>query len=117
MYDYLYWLIGTVNKSGGDIIRLSAVIRGVESAGQAISYGINSIDSAKFALSGAVAVNMSFFFVCIVPAAFVIWQVGIVNGVKVHAIVQDEDPQEAAQIEAKIDPAKAQEILKRAEET
>ncbi|KAF9873838.1 hypothetical protein CkaCkLH20_08572 [Colletotrichum karsti] len=93
MYDYLYWLVGTVNKDGGDIVRLSAMIRGIESCGQAISYGINSIDQSKFALSGAVAVNMSFFAACILPAGFVIWKVGIVNGVKVHAIVQDEEPE------------------------
>lgn len=91
MYDYLYWLIGTVNRDGGDIIRLSAVVRGVESAGQAISYGINSVDS--FLLSSAVAVNLSFFAACIVPSAFVIYRVGVVNGVKVHHIQQDETPQ------------------------
>lgn len=90
MYDYLYWLVGVINKSGGEIIRLSAVIRGIESCGQAISYGINSIDQEQFPLSGAVAVNMSFFAACIIPAAFVIWKAGIVNGVKVKNIVQDE---------------------------
>lgn len=111
MYDYLYWLIGTVNKSGGDIVRLSALIRGIESCGQAISYGINSIDQANFALSGAVAVNMSFFAACIIPAAFVIWKVGIVNGVKVHAIVQDEDPEEAARYEARINRERAKAVL------
>lgn len=94
MYDYLYWLIGTVNRDGGDIVRLSAVVRGVESAGQAISYGINSIDS--FSLSGAVAVNLSFFAFCIVPSAFVIFRVGIVDGVKVRDIEQDEVSQDPA---------------------
>ncbi|KAK5945740.1 hypothetical protein PMZ80_002948 [Knufia obscura] len=90
MYDYLYWLVGTINKSGGEIIRLSAIIRGIESCGQAISYGINSIDQSRFPLSGAVGVNLSFFAVCIVPAGWVIWRVGVVEGVKVRAIVQDE---------------------------
>lgn len=90
MYDYLYWLVGTVNRDGGDIIRLSAVVRGVESAGQAISYGINSIDQSRFPLSGAVAVNLSFFAACIIPSAFVVFQVGILDGVKVHNIQQDE---------------------------
>jgi hypothetical protein len=99
MYDYLYWLVGTINKNGAEIVRLSALIRGIESCGQAISYGINSIDQTRFALSGAVAVNMSFFALCIVPSAFVIWRVGIVNGVKVHAIMQDEDPEEADNVE------------------
>jgi MFS family permease len=90
MYDYLYWLVGAINKSGGEVVRLSAVIRGIESAGQAISYGINSIDQDQFPLSGAVAVNMSFFVICIIPSWFVIWRVGVFNGVKVHSIVQDE---------------------------
>lgn len=111
MYDYLYWLVGTVNKNGGDIVRLSALIRGIESAGQAISYGINSIDQANFALSGAVAVNLSFFAACIIPSAFVVWKVGIVNGVKVHAIVQDEDPEEAARYEARINEGRAKAVL------
>jgi hypothetical protein len=78
MYDHLYWLIGTVNRDGGDIVRLSAVVRGVESAGQAMSYGINSIDTFK--LSGAVAVNLSLFAACIIPSAFVIWNVGEFGG-------------------------------------
>ena len=112
MYDYLYWLIGTVNKNGGEIIRLSAVIRGIESAGQAISYGINSIDQAKFALSGAVAVNMSFFLACIIPAAFVIVKVGILNGVKLHAIAQDDEPEDAARAEGAVDSNRAQEMLR-----
>lgn len=111
MYDYLYWLIGTVNKNGGEIIRLSAIIRGIESCGQAISYGINSIDQAKFALSGAVAVNMSFFVVCIVPAAIVINKVGIVNGIKLHAIAQDDEPEDAARAERVVDSRRAQEVL------
>lgn len=90
MYDYLYWLIGTVNRDGGDIVRLSSVVRGVESAGQAISYGINSIDQSRFPLSGSVAVNLSFFAVCIIPSAFVIFRVGILDGVKLYDIQQDE---------------------------
>lgn len=104
MYDYLYWLIGTINRDGGDIIRLSAVVRGVESCGQAISYGINSIDQSRFPLSGAVAVNLSFFAACIIPSAFVIWKVGIINGVKVHNIVQDEVDDAGATIEAQSEP-------------
>lgn len=111
MYDYLYWLVGTVNKSGGEIIRLSAIIRGIESCGQAISYGINSIDQSRFALSGAVAVNLSFFAACIIPSAFVIWKVGIVNGVKVHAIVQDEGPEDAAMQEEREPNGHGSEIL------
>ncbi|KAL5356652.1 major facilitator superfamily domain-containing protein [Aspergillus floccosus] len=95
MYDYLYWLIGTVNRTGGDIVRLSAVVRGVESAGQAISYGINSIEQSRFPLSGAVAVNLSFFAACIVPSAFVVFRVGIVDGVKIYRIQQDEDPDDS----------------------
>ncbi|KAB8269274.1 hypothetical protein BDV30DRAFT_229970 [Aspergillus minisclerotigenes] len=91
MYDCLYWLIGTVNRSGGDIVRLSAVVRGVESAGQAISYGINSIDQTRFPLSGSVAVNLAFFAACIIPSAFVVCKVGILNGVKAYRIQQDED--------------------------
>ena len=106
MYDYLYWLVGTVNKDGADLIRLSAVIRGVESCGQAISYGINSINQATFPLSGAVAVNLSFFAACIIPSAFVVFKVGIINGVKVHEIMQDEnsgmsgatDPEQSVEI-------------------
>lgn len=88
MYDYLYWLVGTINRDGADLVRLSAVIRGIESAGQAISYGINSIDT--FALSGAVAVNLSFFAACIIPSAVVIYKVGIIDGVKVNEIIQDD---------------------------
>ncbi|KAL4895972.1 major facilitator superfamily domain-containing protein [Aspergillus ambiguus] len=101
MYDYLYWLIGTVNRTSGDIVRLSAVVRGVESAGQAISYGINSIEQSRFPLSGAVAVNLSFFAACIIPSAFIVFRVGVINGVKVYRIEQDEiDNDESAETES-----------------
>lgn len=33
---------------------------------------------------------MSFFFVYIIPSAFVIWNVGIIEGVKVKSIIQDD---------------------------
>jgi hypothetical protein len=72
------------------VVRLSAVIRGTESAGQAISYGINSINLDQFPLFRAVAVNMSVFVVCIVPSWLLIRRVGVLNGLKVHSIVQDE---------------------------
>ena len=104
MYDYLYWLIGTINRDGGDIIRLSAVVRGVESCGQALSYGINSIDQSRFPLSGAVAVNLSLFAACIIPSVFVIWKVGIINGMKMHDIVQDETNDVAETMEAHSEP-------------
>ncbi|KAJ3468374.1 hypothetical protein MRS44_002439 [Fusarium solani] len=90
MYDYLCWLVGCFNKNGADLVRLSTIIRGIESAGQVISYGISSIPS--FPLSRAIAVNVSFFATCIIPAEFVVFKVGIIDGVKVHDIVQDENP-------------------------
>lgn len=108
MYDYLYWLVGTINRDGADLIRLSAVIRGVESAGQAISYGINSIEQSSFKLSGAVGVNLSFFAACIIPSAFVIFKTGIINGEKVHEIVHDE-PAGVSPSDTKVDPEQATE--------
>ncbi|KAJ6145100.1 hypothetical protein N7470_008995 [Penicillium chermesinum] len=90
MCDCLYWLVGTINRDGGDIIRLSTAVRGVESTGQAILYGINSMNSS--ALSGAVTVKLSLFAACINLSAFVfvIYKVGIVDGVKIHDILQDQ---------------------------
>lgn len=48
MYEYTYWVIGTSNDRPGEIVRLSSVIRAVESAGQAVSYGIKCVVSSVF---------------------------------------------------------------------
>lgn len=41
-------------------------------------------------LSGAVAANLSFFAVCIIPSAFLIFCGGLIGCIKVHGIQGDE---------------------------
>lgn len=38
--EYIYWIVGASNDEPGEVVRLSSIIRSVESAGQAVSYGI-----------------------------------------------------------------------------
>ena len=49
-------------------------------------YVASTINSFSYVL----LVNLSFFAACIIPSAVVIYKVGIIDGVKVNEIIQDD---------------------------
>lgn len=82
MYEYTYWLVGSSNDKPGEIVRLSSIIRSVESAGQAVSYGINSTAWPLFAVA---SLNLGFCVVGVVTAWFVVKGVGILaDGTRIY---------------------------------
>lgn len=43
MYEFTYWIVGASNDDPGEVVRLASIIRAIESAGQAVSYGIKLV--------------------------------------------------------------------------
>ncbi|EIW54389.1 uncharacterized protein TRAVEDRAFT_132311, partial [Trametes versicolor FP-101664 SS1] len=73
-YLYLYFVIGHLAKTPEDVVRIAGLLRGTESAAQAVSYGLSSVSS--FAAVGASAVNFGLWGIALVPAWLVIRDIG-----------------------------------------
>ncbi|KIW44183.1 uncharacterized protein PV06_05213 [Exophiala oligosperma] len=73
-YLYLYFVIGQMTLSPPETVRLAALLRGTESAWQALSYGLNSV--AVFGEVGGVYLNFSLWALALVPAWLVIKDFG-----------------------------------------
>ncbi|KAH7396446.1 major facilitator superfamily domain-containing protein [Pyrenochaeta sp. MPI-SDFR-AT-0127] len=73
-YLFLYFFISNLATSEPEVIRYAALLRGSESAWQAISYGITSV--TLFAEVGAVYWNFALWAVAIYPAWLVLKEFG-----------------------------------------
>jgi hypothetical protein len=73
-YLFLYFLIHNLAETQDQIIRYSALLRGTESAWQAVSYGLTSIP--LFAKVGGVYFNFTLWALAIGPAWLVIREFG-----------------------------------------
>lgn len=77
-----YWIVSGISDDPEDVIRLTSIIRGVESAGQAVSYGINSTPLRLDAIAG---INLAQLLIAVIPAWFVVRKLGILaDGTKIH---------------------------------
>ncbi|KAF9263330.1 DUF895 domain membrane protein [Marasmius fiardii PR-910] len=74
-YMYLYFVVGELAKSEAEVIRIAGLLRGTESAVQAVSYGLNSI--GLFAQVGGAYLNFGLWAVSLVPAWLVIREIGV----------------------------------------
>ncbi|KAF6831020.1 duf895 domain membrane protein [Colletotrichum musicola] len=74
-YNFAFFIIGQISDSPQETIRLSALLRGTESAWQAVSYGLNAIPI--FALFGGTYINFGIWGASIVPAWLVIRHLGV----------------------------------------
>lgn len=82
MYELNYWLVGSISDDPAEIIRLASIVRGVESAGQCVSYGVNS---TSFRLDAVAGLNTAQWAISVLPAWFVVRKVGILaDGTKIH---------------------------------
>ncbi|ETN39520.1 uncharacterized protein HMPREF1541_05746 [Cyphellophora europaea CBS 101466] len=73
-YLFCYFLMGQLSKDPQEVIRYSALLRGTESAWQAVSYGLNSI--RIFAEVGGVYICLGLWASAIIPAWLVIRHFG-----------------------------------------
>ncbi|PWN50005.1 hypothetical protein IE53DRAFT_115471 [Violaceomyces palustris] len=82
MYNLTYWIVGSINDDPAEIVRLASIVRGIESAGQCVSYGVNS---TRFRLDAVAGINMAQWAICLLPAWIVVRKIGITkDGVYIH---------------------------------
>ncbi|KAH9889381.1 major facilitator superfamily domain-containing protein [Cubamyces lactineus] len=73
-YLYLYFVVGYLARSQEEVVRLAALLRGTESAAQAVSYGLASVGS--FAVVGGSALNFGLWGISLVPAWLIVKEIG-----------------------------------------
>ncbi|OTA91501.1 hypothetical protein M434DRAFT_32665 [Hypoxylon sp. CO27-5] len=76
-YNFSYFIIGQISSSPQETIRLAALLRGTESAWQAVSYGLNAVPI--MAAVGGPYINFGLWGVSILPAWLVIKNFGVNN--------------------------------------
>ncbi|KAG0649488.1 unc93 1 [Hyphodiscus hymeniophilus] len=64
-YMYLYFVVGELAGTDADVIRIASLLRGTESAVQAVSYGLNSVPI--FADIGGVYLNFGLWAFALLP--------------------------------------------------
>ncbi|KAL1974813.1 hypothetical protein VTN31DRAFT_5017 [Thermomyces dupontii] len=57
--NYIYWCIGNLSDSPGDQIRYSSLLRGIETAGVAVSFGVQAVPTALIATA---SINCGLWF-------------------------------------------------------
>ncbi|KAF3009577.1 hypothetical protein E8E13_006061 [Curvularia kusanoi] len=73
-YLFLYFIVGQLAENEPDVVRYAALLRGTESAWQAVSYGITSI--TVIAEVGAIYINFALWALAIFPAWLVLREFG-----------------------------------------
>ncbi|KAH6677129.1 major facilitator superfamily domain-containing protein [Halenospora varia] len=88
-YNWGYWLVGFLARDAREIVRFTSVARAAEAAGQCISSGISSTSAP---LTAALGVNFALWGIALLPAYFVVRQVGIIHvGVGGKSQVQEDN--------------------------
>lgn len=60
--NYIYWCIGNLSDSPGDQIRYSSLLRGIETAAVAVSFGVQAVPTALIVTA---SINFGFWFVAL----------------------------------------------------
>ncbi|KAF3007716.1 hypothetical protein E8E13_009678 [Curvularia kusanoi] len=74
-YNFSFFLIGHISKDPQETIRLAALLRGIESAWQALSYGLNAIP--VMASVGGTYMNFGIWALALFPAWLVVKTIGV----------------------------------------
>lgn len=60
--NYIYWCIGNLSDSPGDQIRYSSLLRGIETASVAVSFGVQAVPTALIITA---SINFAFWFIAL----------------------------------------------------
>lgn len=60
--NYIYWCIGNLSDSPGDQIRYSSLLRGIETAGVAVGFGVQAVPTALIITA---SINMALWFIAL----------------------------------------------------
>ncbi|KAF5361684.1 hypothetical protein D9758_007335 [Tetrapyrgos nigripes] len=77
-YMFLYFVCGNLVENEAEIIRVAGLLRGTESAAQAVSYGLSSVQI--FAEVGQTYLNFGLWGISLIPAWLVIKEIGVSLG-------------------------------------
>ncbi|KAL0060419.1 hypothetical protein AAF712_012788 [Marasmius tenuissimus] len=72
--NYIYFLTGEMAESEADVVRIAGLLRGTESAVQAVSYGLNSIPI--FSEVGGIYINFGIWGLALIPGWLVVREIG-----------------------------------------
>ncbi|KAK4057842.1 hypothetical protein OIO90_001061 [Microbotryomycetes sp. JL221] len=72
---FCYFLVGSIVEENVDIVRVGGLLRATESAAQAVSYGLNSVQS--FSTVGSSSLNFGLWGFAILPAWLIVSQIGV----------------------------------------
>lgn len=73
-----YFVVGQLASTDAEVIRIAGLLRGTESAVQAVSYGLNSINI--FADVGGVYLNFGLWGLALFPGWLVVKEIGVSLG-------------------------------------
>ncbi|KAL4869859.1 hypothetical protein BDV12DRAFT_208182 [Aspergillus spectabilis] len=79
-YMFLYFIVGNLAKDESEIVRIAGLLRGMESASQAVSYGLSSV--SIMASVGSIYLNFGLWAIALFPAWLVIKEIGVSLGDK-----------------------------------
>ncbi|KAJ5758715.1 hypothetical protein N7520_005871 [Penicillium odoratum] len=79
-YMYLFFLVGNLADNDEEVVRIAGLLRGTESAAQAVSYGLSSV--AVMAAVGSVYLNFVLWAIAILPAWLLVKEIGNLFGDK-----------------------------------
>ncbi|KAL5334152.1 major facilitator superfamily domain-containing protein [Aspergillus crustosus] len=79
-YMFLYFIVGNLAKDESEIVRIAGLLRGMESASQAVSYGLSSV--SIMASVGSVYMNFGLWAIALLPAWLVVKEIGVSLGDK-----------------------------------
>ncbi|KAJ5914359.1 hypothetical protein N7504_003242 [Penicillium tannophilum] len=79
-YMYLFFLVGNLADDDEEVVRIAGLLRGTESAAQAVSYGLSSV--TVMAAVGSVYLNFVLWAIAILPAWLLVREIGNLFGDK-----------------------------------
>ncbi|KAJ5780311.1 Major facilitator superfamily domain general substrate transporter [Penicillium paradoxum] len=79
-YMYLFFLVGNLADDHEEVVRISGLLRGTESAAQCVSYGLSSVN--VMAAVGSVYLNFGMWAIAIYPAWLIVKEIGEAFGDK-----------------------------------
>ncbi|KAG9668569.1 MFS general substrate transporter, partial [Aureobasidium melanogenum] len=77
-YLFLYFVVGNLAASQEELIRICSLLRGTESAVQAVSYGLGSV--TVMARTGNIYLNFGLWAISLLPAWLVVSKIGVTLG-------------------------------------
>ena len=88
--NWLYYLVGSMTENIAELTRLTGILRGQESFGEAVSYGLNTKE--WFGGRVPMAVNTILLGLCVVPTWIVVRNHEMDAGIEREDVVDEKGP-------------------------